>query len=565
MNVNDILDMMSQRNKSSKESATRDKTASDLSRLTRLILASRVDSLPWKEHLCRYDVCNPETVTKYLIAPVCGGGGSNDKRGSNGRQREDYTSRDYPSFRNPRGNYDPRSNLLDPNKVYCCRHGQLHVCDGDSDYNSVLDLGDGCKLRPCVINRSSRGTLVCVVSGREIGADTRCDKGYDDAYASSEKSGGGVDAYVMKGNQDKNMDNNNNSNKKGPSPSSIRTRKPNLRKPEDALKHKWGVNKSSKQRRKQNKKFARGVALPPALPEVTTTTTTTTVTTVTTTRASSSEDVVGYPPSRYKIVSGENKTTPRSIDKDDKGVVTTVNEPIRDQTGKFDYFTKVTENHTGYRLGSFHSQLNDMDSYRAECSHIIHTLYYSPLRTYVFEKHVAKKKADAKKALVNYYQSKYERGEIPILVKAFMIYYTTLDGIFEKAPALPVNEKFVNFAQEVVMLQWAVSCLSPYGVENPRKLNFTSHCLAVLNFMKKEGKMWHNRYVIPGSAYASRYAPKQADLKQYGYEKKSITEGTRALICVYNSIVRESLNIPYKMLNSYTTYEEEEEEDSRDT
>ncbi len=196
--------------------------------------------------------------------------------------------------------------------------------------------------------------------------------------------------------------------------------------------------------------------------------------------------------------------------------------------------------------------MSDIDIKTVTCRKIIEKLFFSDTRTEVCVCMELKKMIAIKKELKSYYATKIKCG-IPInFMDAFKYYYNAYSRhtfieedsgarIVERTFALPVNEEFLKFATSIVMLQWKISCLSPFGMSNASDLDFINHTLAVLSHMKKGGR---NQYVdgmscvqiIPPSRYARKNWPPLNDIEYYGFKKAMITMGTRTLMKVWKSI-----------------------------
>jgi hypothetical protein len=201
------------------------------------------------------------------------------------------------------------------------------------------------------------------------------------------------------------------------------------------------------------------------------------------------------------------------------------------------------------------SELANLEERRNTCMAVVDRLFFSEERTAIFEKMEDKRAKEAKKMLMKYYQSEYKKGKLPVLPDAYAVYRTACKPDYFRTKALPFDVSVVKTICDVVLLQWNLVCLSPYGVENDGRLSFLNHVLAVLQCIRRGGHVWHQKIVIPGHKYVTKYMPPVADLDKYGYGKKHVTEGTKALRSAYRSIKENGWPMPYRMLQSYHTDE----------
>jgi hypothetical protein len=211
--------------------------------------------------------------------------------------------------------------------------------------------------------------------------------------------------------------------------------------------------------------------------------------------------------------------------------------------------------------------LSDIDIKTDTCRQIISRLFFSDVRTVIFITKEIEKIQIINRELKSYYSTRLSMNVSIDFLDAFSYYWDSYfkltwiseengDRIVERTPALKLDEDFLQFATSVVILQWKISCLSPFGLENPSNLEFVSHTLAVMNHLKKEGRNQRleesDRYVqiIPPSDFARKYWPPMKDIDLYGFTKAKITIGTSTLMKVWKSIHDDpKCEFPEKMLS----------------
>lgn len=196
--------------------------------------------------------------------------------------------------------------------------------------------------------------------------------------------------------------------------------------------------------------------------------------------------------------------------------------------------------------------MSDIDIKTNTCREIVMKLFFSDTRSEIYVFMELKKMISIKKELKSYYATRSKCGISICFMDAFKYYYKSYmrqtfiveesgERVVERTFALPKNEEFLDFSVAVVVLQWKISCLSPYGLSNPADLDFINHTLAVLCHLKKGGRkqqISENTYVqiIPPSEFARKHWPPLNDIEHYGFKKSMITMGTRTLMKVWKSI-----------------------------
>lgn len=202
------------------------------------------------------------------------------------------------------------------------------------------------------------------------------------------------------------------------------------------------------------------------------------------------------------------------------------------------------------------------------CNLIISHLFYGQCRTDIYVIKTIQMMNEIKSKFRTYCDIKIKTGQtidpfdsFVYLLSCYMeksyITESKHRGPIRRTPALPRNEEFVDFATKVIITQWKIVCLSPWGLNNKNILNgaFIYHALAVLNHMKKGGKGQKidgddSKFIdiIPKSDYATKYWPPMSDILSYKFSKSMITIGTNNLTYAYGSIKNNKLKIPTRLI-----------------
>ena len=526
--------------KKTRDKEVKEKEHSSLLRLIALYVKKKNDTLVWKEHLCNSDECSPRSVSSVLSPKTL----SKHGFGKKDVKRSGYVK---PPF--------------DENNVYVCRYGQVHVCDKDSPMNINATLGGTVRLHACLGKKSLKGTWVCLVSGKELGVDSehrgeRTDKESNGcgqttiSYAGCyDPSANECETYLYKSNDDLiNVDASSllkpivrsfaaKELTKTSTPSTI-VFEEGGRSKRQKKSNTGRINNKKKKKKKKKKK-----------------------------RMVMTTDLEGLTKNGSFI---QAKRTEWCFTNEEAAVVleetpesTLLGGDVKDEEGEesdendYSHFSVMSKTGSTRDLDSKHPQLMDSESKKEICYRIVYRLFYSKIRNRIYSDYCQKKYKEARKALVSYFKSKHEKGKLPVQYDAFVIFYASMHSHDSKVPtgALKANPKFMEFICTVIMNQWRLTCMSPYGLNNCYRLNFQNHVLAVLNHVSKGGFEWNGRMVITGCDYVAKYMPPINHLHYYKYYKNCVTSGTSVLKQVYESIERKGLQIPYKMLHSFDTTE----------
>ncbi len=141
--------------------------------------------------------------------------------------------------------------------------------------------------------------------------------------------------------------------------------------------------------------------------------------------------------------------------------------------------------------------------------------------------------------------------------ESFLVFCNNVHDNYIGTPQLEVNNDFIQFFCNIAWAQWRLITNSPYGRQQTIRLNPTNICLALLYMIRKGGKTINDRQVIPICEYAGKYTPFPKDLEAYGYHGHNITAGTRHLNCAYQSILKApGKQLPYEELQNYQWFGE---------
>jgi hypothetical protein len=212
--------------------------------------------------------------------------------------------------------------------------------------------------------------------------------------------------------------------------------------------------------------------------------------------------------------------------------------------------------------------VNNLDIKENSCRMMICHIFFSDIRTNIYIKKMLQIIKNLKLNLKSYYDTKKNTGQKIIYFDSLRFFVkryheTSLvieckNRVIRRTPALPINEKFIKEATKVIMDQWKILCLTPWGLENASTLggSFLSHILAILNYLGKGGggqRVGKDSTdfieIIPESKYANKYWPPNTDFMDYNLDKNMITIGTNHLTYAYNSIKKAKLQIPTNFLS----------------
>jgi hypothetical protein len=212
--------------------------------------------------------------------------------------------------------------------------------------------------------------------------------------------------------------------------------------------------------------------------------------------------------------------------------------------------------------------LNNIEIKRKSCRMMIEHIFYSNVRTGIYIERMLQIIKNLKLNLKSYYDTKKTTGQKIVYfdsLRFFVKRYNEMslvreckDRTIRRTPALPINNEFIEGATNIIIQQWKILCLTPWGLENSSTLgsSFLSHILAILNYLGKGGggqRFGNNNKdfieIIPESKYANKYWPPNTDFIYYGLDKNMITIGTNHLTYAYNSIKKAKLQIPTKFLS----------------
>lgn len=193
-----------------------------------------------------------------------------------------------------------------------------------------------------------------------------------------------------------------------------------------------------------------------------------------------------------------------------------------------------------YIINIFTPQRVNMIRYadrREDIRQILNQLFYSQTRTQRHQQLLEKTPNKANKALEKFLKEKIMCEKIfPSGVECFMVYEAALMLNSSQSPALEVDLEFINRIQKVIYKQWIIICLSPYGLNCEKKIDFTTIVLSLLYMMRSGGRILHGKVVVEIDSYVAKYLMCLSEIELYGYKRKSITDGNDIIFRTYESL-----------------------------
>lgn len=167
-----------------------------------------------------------------------------------------------------------------------------------------------------------------------------------------------------------------------------------------------------------------------------------------------------------------------------------------------------------------------------EAQNLIIALFYSNTRDKINEQK-RREAADRSKRKIK----AYKQGKKALNQPWIVIDVLTIDGnerlIDDHIATLKRDESKIEYFASVIMRVWEIVNESPWGHANQGRIKFEQHCLGVLYHMRR-GYQPDEVVYIPKHDYM-RYLPHVNDLKEFGFEKRSVKSGMKVIQDAYKS------------------------------
>lgn len=167
-----------------------------------------------------------------------------------------------------------------------------------------------------------------------------------------------------------------------------------------------------------------------------------------------------------------------------------------------------------------------------EAQNLVVTLFYSNTRDKINDQKRIEAADRSKRKIKAYKQGKKALNQPWVVIDVL-----TIDAnerlIEDHIATLKRDEAKIEYFASVIMRVWEIVNESPWGQTNQGRIKFEQHCLGVLYHMRR-GYQPDEVVYIPKHDYM-KYLPHVNDLKEFGFEKRSVKSGMKVIQDAYRS------------------------------